>query len=139
MERILAIDYGQKRIGVSVSDPNRIIATALGTVNNGDIFQFLGEYIAKNPCQQLVVGYPKNLRNEPADIVPEIEKFIAIFLERFPHIDVVRYDERFTSKMAFQTMIDSGISKKRRQEKSLIDKISATILLENYLESLRGL
>ena len=139
MERILAIDYGQKRIGVAVSDPNRIIATALGTVNNGDIFQFLGEYIAKNPCQQLVVGYPKNLRNEPADIVPEIEKFIAIFLERFPHIDVVRYDERFTSKMAFQTMIDSGISKKRRQEKSLIDKISATILLENYLESLRGL
>lgn len=138
MGRILAIDYGRKRIGVAASDPSQIIATAIATVENAKIFDFLQQYISSNECEKLVIGYPKTLQNEPAEIVGEIESFIGKFSAKFPAIEVIRYDERFTSKLAFQTMIDSGIGKRRRADKALVDKIAATILLENYLESVRG-
>ena len=136
MARILAIDYGTKRVGVAVTDPLGMIAGALATVETPCIFDFLSEYLTVNDCNRLVIGYPLTLRNEPAEVTREIDRFIERFASLYPYIEVIKYDERFTSKLAFDTILASGIGRRKRRDKAVIDRISATIILQNYLESI---
>lgn len=136
MSRILAIDYGTKRVGVAVTDPLGMIAGALATVETPRIFDFLNEYLTVNDCNRLVIGYPLTLRNEPAEVTREIDRFIERFASLYPYIEVIKYDERFTSKLAFDTILASGIGRRKRRDKAVIDRISATIILQNYLESI---
>ena len=136
MARILAIDYGTKRVGVAVTDPLGMIAGALATVETPRIFDFLNEYLTVNDCNRLVIGYPLTLRNEPAEVTREIDRFIERFASLYPYIEVIKYDERFTSKLAFDTILASGIRRRKRRDKAVIDRISATIILQNYLESI---
>lgn len=135
MGRILAIDYGEKRCGIAVTDSLKMIANALQTVDTKDLLTFLKNYFQKEAVEIVVFGEPKRMSNAPSSIAPKIEKFISDFKILYPEIKVERIDERFTSKMAFQTMIDSGLKKKDRQNKALLDTISATIILQSYLES----
>ena len=135
MARILAIDYGTKRVGVAVTDPLGMIAGALATVETSRIFDFLNEYLTVNDCNRLVIGYPLTLRNEPAEVTREIDRFIERFTSLYPYIEVIKYDERFTSKLAFDTILASGVGRRKRRDKAVIDRISATIILQNYLES----
>ena len=137
MTRILAIDYGVKRVGIAVSDTLQIIASGLITVAEGELIAFLKDYIAKEPVGTLVIGEPKHLDNKPAEIEAKIIKLINKLEKQFPEIPIHRVDERFTSKMAFQTMIDSGLKKKARRNKALVDEISATIILQSYMDSLQ--
>jgi len=136
MSRILAIDYGQKRVGIAVTDELQLIANALVTVETKNIFSFLEEYTQKETVGLFLVGEPKQMdyTNSSAD------KYIAPFVKQlgtqFPDIPIIRIDERFTSKIAFQTMIDAGLGRKARQNKALVDSISATIILQTYMESL---
>ena len=136
MARILAIDYGTKRVGVAVTDPLGMIAGALATVDTPRIFDFLNEYLTVNDCNRLVIGYPLTLRNEPAEVTREIDRFIERFASLYPYIEVIKYDERFTSKLAFDNILASGIGRRKRRDKAVIDRISATIILQNYLESI---
>lgn len=133
MSRILAIDFGEKKTGIAVTDELQLIASGLTTVITSNLFAFLADYLKKESVETILVGEPKTLKNEPS----ESEKFITPFVEKlkktFPKVEVKRIDERFTSKMAFQTMIDSGLKKKQRQNKALVDEISATIILQSYL------
>ena len=131
----MAIDYGSKRVGLAVTDPLQLIATGLTTVHSKDIIQFLNTYLAQESVECIVVGEPKTLKNEPSDSSRFIEPFVKNIKRKFPSILVERMDERFTSKLAFQTMIDSGLNKKQRQNKALIDEISATIMLQDYLNT----
>jgi putative Holliday junction resolvase len=135
MGRLLAIDFGTKRIGLAETDPLQIIASALDVVENKKIFEYLDDYFRREQVDEIIVGEPKQMD----DTASESEKYIKPFIEKlnkkYPNIPVVRFDERYTSKMAFQTMIDSGIGKKARRNKGLIDKISATIILQSYMES----
>ena len=135
MGRILAIDYGLKRVGVAVTDPLRIIATALDTYPNEKILSFLKEYVATEEVDEIVVGYPKNLNNKDTDATQPVRNFVMVLEKEFPTKSVILHDERFTSKMALATMIAGGTSKKDRRNKGTIDKISATIILQSYLES----
>ncbi len=136
MARILAIDYGGKRCGIAITDESKIIASGLTTVKTGDLLIWLKEYMSKEDIELFVVGEPKRLHGDAS----ESEKLIQPFLEKlnneFPGIPVKRIDERFTSKIAFDTMIASGISKKKRRDKALVDQISATIILQDYLYNL---
>ena len=138
MARILAIDYGEKRIGIAITDDLQIIASGLTTIETKKIFSFLTHYLKIENIELFIVGEPKQLNNTES----ESEKFIKPFVEKlsktFPKIPIKRIDERFTSKMAFQTMIDSGLKKKQRQNKALIDEISATIILQSYLTQKSG-
>ena len=136
MARILAIDYGTKRVGVAVTDPLGMIAGALATVDTPRIFDFLSEYLKVNDCNRLVIGYPLTLRNEPAEVTREIDRFIERFASLYPYIEVIKYDERFTSKLTLDTILASGIGRRKRRDKAVIDRISATIILQNYLESI---
>ena len=129
----MAIDYGSKRVGIAVTDPLQIIATGLTTVHSKDLIEFLKTYVGKEQVECIVVGEPKRLNNEPSDSARFIEPFVIHLKRTFPTIKVERMDERFTSKMAFQTMIDSGLKKKARQNKELVDEISATIILQSYM------
>lgn len=135
MARILAIDFGKIRTGIAVTDELQIIASGLTTVATDDLISFLKNYISKEKVALLLVGKPKQMDNSDS----ESETLILPFLEKIsieiPHIPIKRIDERFTSKMAFQTMIDSGLKKKQRRNKSLVDEISATIILQSYLYS----
>lgn len=131
--RIVGIDYGGKRTGIAATDEMQIIASGLTTVATKELFAFLKEYFSKENVVKVVVGEPKRMNNEPSQIAAEIDVFVKKFKELYPHIEVIRMDERFTSKMAFQTMIDSGLRKKQRQNKALVDEIAATILLQDYL------
>ena len=137
MARILAIDYGQKRIGIAATDPLQMIANGLTTVETPKIYTFLTEYFTREEVETIVVGFPKTLSNEPAEVTRLINPFVEKLRKLYPDKKIELIDERFTSKLAFQTMIDSGISKKARQNKALIDQISATIILQNYMESQR--
>lgn len=132
--RILAIDYGQKRVGLAVTDPEQIIATSLTTVRSMDVISFLKDYISKEPVVLFIVGEPKQMNYE----VSESEKFIEPFIKQlkieFPGIPVKRVDERFTSKIAQRSILEAGLKKKDRQNKALIDTVSATIILQSYLE-----
>lgn len=138
MGRILGIDYGTKRVGLAISDPEKIIANNIGTKHSTEIIDFISDYITidKIEIEGIVVGQPKRLNNTPSDAMKHIELFIKQLSKHFPQIPVKLIDERFTSKLAFQVMIDSGLKKKSRQNKELIDSISATIILQNYLDSI---
>ncbi|MFL5763082.1 MAG: Holliday junction resolvase RuvX [Bacteroidia bacterium] len=138
MARLMAIDYGSKRVGLAVSDPSQIIATGLTTVHSKDLIEFLKDYFSKESVECIVVGEPKRMNNEPSDSARFIEPFVVHLKRTFPKIKVERLDERFTSKIAFQTMIDSGLKKKDRQNKELVDEISATILLQDYMNRKKG-
>ncbi len=133
MARILSIDYGKKRTGLAVTDPLQIIAGGLATVATCDLMTYLQSYVARESVERIVVGEPKQLNGEPSENLPRVKQFVANLRKTLPDIPVEFYDERFTSVLAHKTMIDSGISKKARQNKALVDEISATIILQDYL------
>lgn len=133
MPRILAIDYGLKRTGIAVTDEMQMIASGLTTVESPTVISFLKNYFEKEKVEKVLIGEPKQMNGLPSESAPIIEKFVLEFVKNFPEMLLIRVDERFTSKMAFQTMIDSGLKKKQRQNKALIDEISATIMLQDYL------
>ncbi|MDP4185402.1 MAG: Holliday junction resolvase RuvX [Bacteroidota bacterium] len=137
MGRILAIDYGKKRIGIAVTDPLKIIGNKLTTVTVSEIWKFLDQYFKSEPVERVIIGYPLQLNNEPSESVRYIEPFIRGFKNRYPEIPIETADERFTSKLAHQTMLEAGVRKKDRQNKEVIDALSATIMLQTYLESLK--
>ena len=136
MPRILAIDYGQKRVGLAVTDSEQIIASGLTAVHTKDVMSYLKQYLTKQAVSAFVIGEAKNLDNTPAESSRFIEPFVRRLVKEFPDIPIYRVDERFTSKMAFRSMIDAGLKKKSRQNKALVDEISATIILQSYLDSL---
>lgn len=131
--RLMAIDYGAKRCGIAVTDELQLIASGLATIETHQLRDFLDKYFSQEHVAKLIIGIPHRLNNEPSEIVPAIEKFITAFQKSYPEIEIIRVDERFTSKMAFQSMIDSGLKKKQRQNKALVDEIAATLLLQEYL------
>jgi len=133
MARILAIDYGTKRTGIAITDELQLIASGLTTVVTNELMGFLSDYFASEKVELVLVGEPKQKDGTHSDVEVEIQKFLKKFVKTFPLLDVKRVDERYTSKMAFQTMIDSGLKKKQRRNKALIDEISATIILQEYL------
>lgn len=133
MSRILAIDYGIKRTGIAVTDELQIIASGLTTIPSDTAISFLTTYFLNENVSKVLIGEPKQMNGEPSESTPIIEKFVAAFKSAFPEMKIDRVDERFTSKIAFQTMIDSGLTKKQRQNKGLVDEIAATILLQDYL------
>lgn len=133
MARILSIDYGKKRTGIAVTDPLQIIANGLATVATCELMAFLQEYVARESVERIVVGEPKQLNGEPSENLPRVKQFVAQLRKKLPDIPVEFYDERFTSVLAHKTMIDSGIGKKARRNKALVDEISATIILQDYL------
>lgn len=137
MGRILAIDYGQKRAGIAVTDELQMIASGLKTVHVKDIWDFLKTYLKQENVECIVVGEPKDMNNRPSDASRFIEPFVSKLKKTFPEIRVERYDERFTSKMAFEAMLESGIGKEKRKNKALIDTISATLLLQSYMNSVK--
>ncbi|MFC4739733.1 Holliday junction resolvase RuvX [Flavobacterium ponti] len=133
MPRILSIDYGIKRTGIAVTDEMQIIASGLTTVPSETLITFLKDYFSKEKVEKVIIGEPKQMNGTPSESAAIIEKFIKTFTMTFPTMPLDRVDERFTSKMAFQTMIDSGLKKKQRQNKALIDEIAATIMLQDYM------
>lgn len=135
MGRIVAIDYGRKRSGVAVTDTLQMIANGLTTVPSGDLVKFLSDYVAKEPVDLFVVGQPKQMNNEPSENMKYVEAFVTHLKRSIPQIPVQYYDERFTSVLAHKAMLDGGLKKKKRQEKALVDEISAVIILQAYLES----
>lgn len=133
MGRILALDYGSKRTGIAITDELQLIASGLTTVATSELMDFLKKYITSEKVDLILVGEPKQKDGTHSNIEKEIQKFLKKFSEVFSDLQVKRVDERYTSKMAFQTMIDSGMKKKQRQNKALVDEISATIILQEYL------
>ncbi len=134
MPRLLAIDYGTKRVGIAVSDPLQLIAQGLTTVATKDCIPFLRGYFLKEAVEVVVVGLPKRLDNTATDATAMAQAFVRLLRREFPAMRVEVIDERFTSKMAFQTLIDSGLKKKDRRDKALIDEVSATIMLQDFME-----
>ncbi len=134
MGKIMAIDYGKKRCGIAVTDDMQIVASGLETIETRDIFEFLKKYFVENQVDSIVVGLPTDLKGNLSEVETEILKFLERFKSEFPEVEVHRLDERFTSKMASFFISQSGKSKKKREEKGLIDKVSATIILQNFLE-----
>ena len=134
MGKIMAVDYGKKRCGIAVTDDMQIIASGLQTVETVDLFPFLAGYFTENRVEAIVVGLPTDLKGNLSEIEQEISGFIEKFKMEYPEIEVHRFDERFTSKMASFFISQSGESKKKREEKGLVDKVSATLILQNYLE-----
>ncbi|MBI1305912.1 MAG: Holliday junction resolvase RuvX [Bacteroidetes bacterium] len=135
MARILAIDYGARRVGLAVTDPMQIIASELTTVSTETTLEYLKKYLSTEPVESFIVGQPRRMSGELSDIESEIVVFITKLKELFPEIPVFRYDERFTSKMASRSLIESGVKKKDRRDKSRLDSISATLILQGYLQS----
>lgn len=133
MGRLLAIDYGTKRTGIAITDELKLIASGLTTVNTKELLKFLNKYFTSENVDVVLIGEPRQRDGTHSLIEVEIKKFVIILSEAFPKLKIVRVDERFTSKIALQTMIDSGLKKKQRQNKELIDEISATIILQDYL------
>lgn len=133
MSRILSIDYGGKRTGIAVTDPLRIIATGLTTIPSQELIPFLKKYFQQEEVGQIIIGEPKNWDDSDTHATPLVEAAIKKLQKEFPHIPLERVDERYTSKMAVQTMIDSGLKKKARRNKALVDEIAATILLQEYM------
>jgi putative Holliday junction resolvase len=136
LARILCIDYGLKRTGIAVTDPLQIIATGLTTVDAQQLLPFLKDYCSKEQVELIIIGEPKNLDDTDTHATPLVEKFIRVLQKTFPAIPIQKVDERFTSKMASQAMIDMGLKKKQRRDKALVDEIAATIMLQDYLRSL---
>lgn len=136
MNRILAIDFGLKRTGIAITDEANIIASPLTTVDSKDLMTFLKETVVKSKVGTIVLGEPKRLNNEDSHITENVRMLKAVLEKEFPTQKIVLMDERFTSKMAFQSMIDSGMKKKQRQEKGTVDMISAAIILQSFMETL---
>jgi putative Holliday junction resolvase len=134
VSKILAIDYGTKRVGIAVTDDLQIIASGLTTVHSSELVDFLTTYFKDNKVEVMVIGKPKNLQNKNTDSSKEVEKIIVHLSRKFPTIKIETIDERFTSTMASRTILQSGLKKKQRQNKALIDEVSATIILQDYLQ-----
>lgn len=137
MGRILAIDYGRKRVGIAVTDPLKIIANGLTTVKSCDVLKFLSDYLTKEIVELIVVGLPKTMNNEESDSMQYIKPFVEKLKKQHPNVPVEMYDERFTSVLAHKAMLEGGLKKKERQNKALVDEISATIILQSFMESNR--
>jgi putative Holliday junction resolvase len=135
MGRIIGIDFGTKRIGLAATDPLQIIASPLDTVGNNEFFSYIAGYMKTEQVEAFVIGYPVQMNNQPSESVRFINPFIKKLKATYPEIDIHLTDERFTSQMALRTMIEGGVKKKDRQDKSMVDKISASIILRSYLES----
>jgi putative Holliday junction resolvase len=133
MARIMALDFGTKRTGIAITDELQMIASGLTTVKTPELLDFLSNYFKEEKVELVVVGEPKQKDESASESEVYIQKFLKSFAKKFPAMPVKRVDERFTSKMAFQTMIDGGLKKKKRRNKALIDEISATIILQSYL------
>lgn len=133
MPRILALDYGTKRTGIAVTDELKMIASGLTTVQTRELMKFLEEYFKTEKVERVLVGEPKRMDDTPSQSEVHIQEFLKKFSEKFPDMPMERVDERFTSKMAVQSMIDSGLKKKKRRDKALVDEISATIILQTWL------
>ena len=137
--RILSIDYGKKRTGIAVTDPLQIIAGGLATVSTSELYDFLVGYIGREPVERIVIGEPRQSDGSPSENFARVEQFVNRWRKSQPTIPIEFYDERFTSVLAHRAMIDGGLRKKDRQNKALVDEISATILLQDFLESRRRL
>ena len=135
MARILSIDYGPKRTGLAVTDPLQIIAGGLATVSTSGLFDWLKAYLAKEPVERIIIGEPKQTNGQPSENLARVQQFVNRWKKAFPEVPIEYYDERFTSVLAHQAMIDGGLKKKARRDKALVDEISATIILQDYLES----
>lgn len=134
MPRIIALDFGKKRTGIAVTDPLKIIASPLQTVETNELIGFLKKYVAQEPVERVIIGLPLNFDDSPTDATPLVEKFIPKFQHVFPHIPIETVDERMSSRMASQAIAQMGLSKKQREQKELIDVTSAVILLQEFLE-----
>jgi len=134
MGRILAIDYGKKRTGLAVTDPQQIIASPLDSLPTAEVESYLSAYLAKEAVDLIVVGYPVDMNNKPSESVRYINPFLKKVGKLFPDIPVIQFDERFTSRIAFRAMVDGGVKKSRRKDKGMIDRISATVILQSFLE-----
>ena len=135
MARIISIDYGKKRTGLAVTDPLQLIAGGLATVSTSELFEWLKAYIAKEPVERLVIGEPLQPNGAPSENLARVQQFVNRWRKAVPEIPIEYYDERFTSVLAHQAMLDGGLKKKARQNKALVDEISATILLQDYMRS----
>ena len=135
MARILSIDYGKKRTGIAVTDPLQIIAGGLATVSTSELFDWLKAYLAKEQVERIVIGEPRQPNGQPSENLQRVQQFVNRWRKAVPDVPIVYFDEHFTSVLAHQAMIDGGRKKKARQDKGLVDEISATIILEDYLRS----
>ncbi len=135
MARILSIDYGKKRTGIAVTDPLQIIAGGLATVSTSELFDWLKAYLAKEQVERIVIGEPRQPNGQPSENLQRVQQFVNCWRKAVPDVPIDYFDERFTSVLAHQAMIDGGLKKKARQDKGLVDEISATIILEDYLRS----
>lgn len=138
MDRILGIDYGRKRVGVAVSDPLQIFASALETVHSAKIIEYIKNYTQNEKLVRIVVGYPMNLNNKPAEAAADVDVFLKQLAKAFPDISVVKEDERFTSCLAMKAMVDGGVKKSDRRVKGAVDKVSAAIILQTYLDRMQN-
>lgn len=135
MARILSIDYGKKRTGIAVTDPLQIIAGGLATVSTSELFDWLKDYMAKEPLECIVIGEPRQPNGQPSENMERVREFVNRWRKAVPDVPIELYDERFTSVLAHQAMLAGGLKKKARQDKALVDEVSATILLEDYLRA----
>ena len=135
MARILSIDYGKKRTGLAVTDPLQIIANGLATVSTSELLSYLKDYLSREQVERIIIGRPLQTNGQPSENLQRVEQFVNRWKKEMPDVPVEYVDERFTSVLAHQAMIDGGLRKKARQDKALVDKISATIILEDYLRS----
>ena len=135
LARILSIDYGKKRTGLAVTDPLQIIAGGLATVSTSELFDWLRNYMAKEPVERIIIGEPRQPNGQPSENLQRVQQFVSRWRKAVPEVPIEYFDERFTSVLAHQAMIDGGLRKKARQDKALVDEISATIILEDYLRS----
>ena len=135
MARILSIDYGKKRTGLAVTDPLQLIAGGLATVSTSELFEYLKAYVEREQVERIVIGEPRQPNGQPSENLPRVQQFVNHWRKAMPQIPIELYDERFTSVLAHQAMIDGGLKKKARQDKALVDEISATIILQDYMRS----
>ena len=135
MARILSIDYGKKRTGIAVTDPLQIIAGGLATVSTSELFEWLQAYLAKEQVARIIIGEPRQPNGQPSENLARVQQFVNRWRKAVPSVPIEYFDERFTSVLAHQAMLDGGLKKKARQDKALVDEISATIILEDYLRS----
>ena len=135
MARILSIDYGKKRTGLAVTDPLQIIAGGLATVSTSELFEWLQSYLAKEQVERIIIGEPRQPNGQPSENMARVQQFVNRWRKAVPNVPIEYFDERFTSVLAHQAMLDGGLKKKARQDKALVDEISATIILEDYLRS----
>ena len=134
MARILSIDYGKKRTGLAVTDPLQLIAGGLATVSTSELFDYLRAYVEREEVERVVIGEPRQPNGQPSENLPRVQQFVNRWRKAMPQIPIELYDERFTSVLAHQAMIDGGLRKKARQDKAMVDEISATIILQDYMQ-----